>query len=102
MTNNTTRDHDEDIKSLIDIYNKIESEHSEHIEDLGGHLERALAYDAVWVMAYSLDKTLQNFGSLDHFNLSNYMISNYIKETIRATNFNGISVNIKLYYSIEN
>ena len=77
---------------MLDIYDKIEDEHSEKIEKLGGYLERALAYDAVWVMAYSLDKTLKKFGCLDKFNMSNYQISNYIKETIKQTNFDGISV----------
>jgi hypothetical protein len=44
---------------LLEIYDKIDSEDSVEIEKLGGYLERALAYDAVWVMAYSLDKTLE-------------------------------------------
>jgi hypothetical protein len=48
-----------DKESLLDIYEKIDSEESVEIEKLGGYLERALAYDAVWVMAYSLDKTLE-------------------------------------------
>lgn len=45
-------------KSLYDFYEKIENENSKEIEKLGGHLERSLAYDAVWVMAYSLNQTL--------------------------------------------
>jgi hypothetical protein len=45
-------------KTLLDLYEKIENEHSIEIEKLGGYLERSLAYDAVWVMAYSLNKTL--------------------------------------------
>ena len=48
----------ENYKSLLDIYERIDSEESEEIEKLGGFLERSLAYDAVWVMAYSLNKTL--------------------------------------------
>jgi hypothetical protein len=48
----------ENYKSLLDIYERIDSEESDEIEKLGGFLERSLAYDAVWVMAYSLNKTL--------------------------------------------
>lgn len=43
---------------MFDIYEKIQDESSKEIENLGGYLERALAYDAVWVMAYSLNQTL--------------------------------------------
>lgn len=49
----------DDTKTLLDLYEKIENENSKDIEKLGGHLERALAYDAVWVMAYSLNYTLK-------------------------------------------
>ena len=49
----------EEHKSLFEVYEKINNEESIEIEKLGGYLERALAYDAVWVMAYSLDKTLK-------------------------------------------
>lgn len=49
------------MKSLLDIYNKIENEHSNEIEKLGGYLERSLAFDAVWVMAYALNQTLKKF-----------------------------------------
>lgn len=45
-------------KSLYDLYEKINDENSREIEKLGGHLERSLAYDAVWVMAYALNQTL--------------------------------------------
>ena len=45
-------------KTLLDLYDKIENERSKEIPKLGGYLERSLAYDAVWVMAYSLNKTL--------------------------------------------
>lgn len=45
-------------KSLYNLYEKIDNEASNEIEKLGGYSERALAYDAVWVMAYSLNKTL--------------------------------------------
>lgn len=48
----------EENKTFFDFYEKIEDENSEEIEKLGGHLERALAYDAVWVLAYSLNLTL--------------------------------------------
>lgn len=49
----------DDTKTLLDLYEKIETENSKDIEKLGGHLERALAYDAVWVMAYSLNYILK-------------------------------------------
>lgn len=51
----------DDTKTLYDLYEKIDNENSIEIEKLGGHLERALAYDAVWVMAYSLNHTLQKY-----------------------------------------
>jgi hypothetical protein len=41
---------------LLDLYEKINDENSKGIPELGGYLERALAYDAVWVMAYTLKK----------------------------------------------
>jgi hypothetical protein len=58
---NTHQAEKEEYKSLLEIYEKIDSEDSAEIEKLGGYLERALAYDAVWVMAYSLDKTLERY-----------------------------------------
>lgn len=81
----------ENYKTLLDLYERINSEYSIEIEKLGGYLERSLAYDAVWVMAYSLNKTLNHFGSLVNFNIRNYEISEYIKETMKQTNFKGIS-----------
>ena len=45
-------------KTLLDIYEKINDENSDEIPKLGGYLERSLAYDAVWVIAYALNKTL--------------------------------------------
>lgn len=51
----------DDYKSMHDIYEKIEDENSKEIEKLGGYLERSLAYDAVWVMAFSLNKTLEKY-----------------------------------------
>ena len=45
--------------SLYNIYEKINSSKSDSIEKLGGYLERAFAYDAVWAMALALDKTLK-------------------------------------------
>lgn len=49
----------EEMKSLMDIYDKIDNEQSNEIEKLGGYLERSLAFDAVWVMAYALNETLK-------------------------------------------
>jgi hypothetical protein len=43
---------------MLEIYEKIDNENSELIDALGGYLERFLAYDAVWVMAFSLNHTL--------------------------------------------
>ena len=40
---------------------------------------------------------LNSFGSLDNFNVSNYMISKYIKEMMKQTNFKGISVHYDLF-----
>ena len=51
----------EKYKTLLDLYDKIDNEHSDEIEKLGGYLERSLAYDAVWVLAYSLNKTLNRY-----------------------------------------
>ena len=45
--------------SLLELYKNVRNENSNEIGKLGGYLERALAYDAVWVMAYALDKTLK-------------------------------------------
>ena len=49
---------DNGIKTLLDLYDKIDNENSEEIPKLGGYLERSLAYDAVWTIAYALNKTL--------------------------------------------
>ncbi|CAF0750938.1 unnamed protein product [Brachionus calyciflorus] len=81
----------EDYKSLLEIYDKIDSENSKEIEKLGGYLERSLAFDAVWVMAYALNNTLNHFGSLDYFDIKNYDVSNFIKESMKLINFKGIS-----------
>lgn len=45
-------------ETLYSLYEKIKHENSEYIEKLGGYLERGLAYDAVWAMAFALNKTL--------------------------------------------
>lgn len=96
------------MKSLLDIYDRIENEYSNEIEKLGGYLERSLAFDAVWVMAYALNQALKKFffsffflnfinlnfrfGNFDNFQISNYNISNFIKESMKSTYFKGISV----------
>jgi hypothetical protein len=82
---------DDEPESLLSIYQSIEDENSVEIEKLGGYLERALAYDAVWVMAYSLNRTLEKFGSLDNFKLSDYEVSKFIKQAMKQTNFKGVS-----------
>jgi len=47
--------------SLVKTYENIANENSEKIEKLGGYLERALAYDGVWVIAHSLNRTLNQY-----------------------------------------
>ncbi len=47
--------------SLVKTYENIANENSETIEKLGGYLERALAYDGVWVIAHSLNQTLKQY-----------------------------------------
>nr|QVK45716.1 G protein-coupled receptor [Proales similis] len=78
-------------KSLLEIYRSIENSFSPYIDKLGGHSERSLAYDAVWVLAFALDKTLKKFRTLDDFKIENFNISQFIKESMRDTNFDGVS-----------
>ena len=47
-----------DKNSLIYLYKNLHSENYHEITKLGGYLERPLAYDAVWVLANALNKTL--------------------------------------------
>jgi hypothetical protein len=54
----------EENKSLLDLYDKINNVSTKEIEELGGYLERSLAYDAVWVLAYSLNHTLNKLASI--------------------------------------
>jgi hypothetical protein len=50
--------YNDEYKTLLEFYDKIDNENSKEIEKLGGYLERSLAFDAVWVMAYALNQTL--------------------------------------------
>ena len=44
--------------TLLELYKNIRGEKHQNIKKLGGYLERPLAYDAVWVLADALNKTL--------------------------------------------
>jgi hypothetical protein len=59
---------------LVKTYENIDNENSEKIEKLGGYIERALAYDGVWVIAHSLNQTLNQYQNSQEQNIITHFL----------------------------